>query len=333
MRNTPSPYNRLPRRDFLKQTAAQVLTGTAVASLLQSQHGLQAGEDSKAKSKPAAGYQLGAFTKSFQDMPIPAVCQAFQSMGLDGLDLTVRPKGHILPENVEQELPQACAAAKEAGVKILFLTTMIEEPDKNAERILATAQEQGIDRVKIGYYRYKTFGTLAQQLKETTKKIGKVAKLCQKYDVLPCVHVHSNAFLPSHGTQLYQLIQGFSPEEVGAYVDTLHMVKEGSGDGWRQGLDLLGPWIALCAVKNFAWERGDGRDKHGQQIWEAKTVPVADGISPIPQFVDALRKLGYKGTFSLHSEFKGRHSWKELSTQECLAQTAVDAKYFRSLWS
>ncbi|HBL42607.1 MAG TPA: hypothetical protein DDZ90_04360 [Planctomycetaceae bacterium] len=262
MRNTPSPYNRLPRRDFLKQTAAQVLTGTAVASLLQSQHGLQAGEDSKAKSKPAAGYQLGAFTKSFQDMPIPAVCQAFQSMGLDGLDLTVRPKGHILPENVEQELPQACAAAKEAGVKILFLTTMIEEPDKNAERILATAQEQGIDRVKIGYYRYKTFGTLAQQLKETTKKIGKVAKLCQKYDVLPCVHVHSNAFLPSHGTQLYQLIQGFSPEEVGAYVDTLHMVKEGSGDGWRQGLDLLGPWIALCAVKNFAWERGDGRDKH-----------------------------------------------------------------------
>lgn len=333
MRNTPSPYNRLPRRDFLKQTAAQVLTGTAIASLLQSEHGLQAGEDLKTKSKPAAGYQLGAFTKSFQDMPIPAVCQAFQSMGLDGLDLTVRPNGHILPENVEQELPQACAAAKEAGVKILFLTTMIEEPDQNAERILATAQEQGIDRVKIGYYRYKTFGTLAQQLKETTKKIGKVAKLCQKYDVLPCVHVHSNAFLPSHGTQLYQLIQGFSPEEVGAYVDTLHMVKEGSGDGWRQGLDLLGPWIALCAVKNFAWERGDGRDKHGQQIWEAKTVPVADGISPIPQFVDALRKLGYKGTFSLHSEFKGRHSWKELSTQECLDQTAVDAKYFRSLWS
>ncbi|QDT82043.1 Xylose isomerase-like TIM barrel [Gimesia maris] len=332
MRNTPSPYNRLPRRDFLKQTAAQVLTGTAVAGILQSQHGLQAGEDSKAKSKPAAAYQLGAFTKSFQDMPIPDVCRAFQSIGLDGLDLTVRPKGHILPENAEQELPQACAAAKEAGVKILFLTTMIDEPDKNAERILATAREQGIDRVKIGYYRYKTFGTLAQQLKETTKKIGKVAKLCQKYEVLPCVHVHSNAFIPSHGTQLYQLIQDYSPQEIGAYVDTLHMVKEGSGDGWRQGLDLLGPWIALCAVKNFAWERGDGRDKYGHQKWEAKTVPVADGISPIPQFVDALRKLGYKGTFSLHSEFKGRHSWKELSTQECLAQTAVDAKYFRSLW-
>jgi sugar phosphate isomerase/epimerase len=332
MRNTPSPYNRLPRRDFLKQTAAQVLTGTAVAGILQSQHGLQAGEDSKTKSKPTAAYQLGAFTKSFQDMPIPDVCRAFQSIGLDGLDLTVRPKGHILPENAEQELPQACAAAKEAGVKILFLTTMIDEPDKNAERILATAREQGIDRVKIGYYRYKTFGTLAQQLKETTKKIGKVAKLCQKYEVLPCVHVHSNAFIPSHGTQLYQLIQDYSPQEIGAYVDTLHMVKEGSGDGWRQGLDLLGPWIALCAVKNFAWERGDGRDKYGHQKWEAKTVPVADGISPIPQFVDALRKLGYKGTFSLHSEFKGRHSWKELSTQECLAQTAVDAKYFRSLW-
>ena len=331
MRNTPHPHNRLPRRDFLKQASLSALAGTMLAGGAAESASVQAGETKKEKS--ADGYQLGAFTKSFQDMPIPEVCKAFKSIGLDGLDLTVRPKGHILPENVEQELPQACAAAKEAGVKILFLTTMIEEPDKNAERILATAQEQGIDRIKIGYYRYKPFGTLAQQLKETTKKIGNVAKLCQKYEILPCVHVHSNAFLPSHGTQLYQLIQDYSPQEVGAYVDMLHMVKEGSGDGWRQGLDLLTPWISLCAVKNFAWERGEGRDKKGHQKWEVKTVPVADGISPIPEYVDVLRKLGYEGIFSLHSEYKGRHSWKELSTQECLDQTAVDAKYFRSLWS
>lgn len=332
MRNALTPHNRLPRRDFLKQASLNVLAGTALAGGLS---GLQAGETKKkqADAKPAGGYQLGAFTKSFQDMPIPDVCRAFKSIGLDGLDLTVRPKGHILPENAEKELPAACKAAQEADVKILFLTTMIDEPDKNAERILATAQEQGIDRVKIGYYRYQPFGTLAQQLKETTKKIGKVAKLCQKYEILPCVHVHSNAFIPSHGTQLYQLIQDYSPQEVGAYVDMLHMVKEGSGDGWRQGLDLLAPWIALCAVKNFSWERGEGRDKQGHQKWEVKTVPVADGISPIPQYVDTLRKLGYEGIFSLHSEYKGRHSWKELSTQECLDQTAVDAKYFRSLWS
>ena len=34
----------------------------------------------------------------------------------------------------------------------------------------------------------------------------------------------------------------------------LHMVLEGGGDGWRQGLDLLAPWIALVAVKNFVVE-------------------------------------------------------------------------------
>ena len=73
------------------------------------------------------GPKIGGFTKSFQDRPIPEVCRMFKQIGLDGLDLTVRPKGHIEPEQVAQELPKAVAAAKEAGVEILFLTTAITD--------------------------------------------------------------------------------------------------------------------------------------------------------------------------------------------------------------
>jgi sugar phosphate isomerase/epimerase len=128
---------------------------------------------------------------------------------------------------------------------------------------------------------------------------------------------------------LFQLIESFSPQEVGAYVDPLHMTLEGGRDGWRQGLDLLAPWIALCSVKNFDWVKAD-RDKRGQQHWRTRTVPIADGICPLPEFIATLKTTGYTGPYSLHSEYKGSHSFRRLDTDGCIRQTAVDLKYFRT---
>jgi len=275
--------------------------------------------------------KIGAFTKSFQNWPIPVVCHRFREIGLDGLDLTVRARGHIEPEDVAEQLPLAAKAALEAGSEILFLTTDITDPTPEAETLLATAAKLGITRIKLGYYRYKPFGTLLEQMDQTRRRIAAVAKLAGKYSVLPCVHVHSGPYIPSHGTMLYELIRGFSPEEVGAYVDTLHMVLEGGRDGWRQGLDLLAPWLTLVAVKNFAWYRQQ-RDKRGQLRWAHRVVPIADGISPLPEFVDTLKQTGFDGLCSLHSEYQGKHSFKDLDTEACLAQTAEDLKFLKGLF-
>ncbi len=276
--------------------------------------------------------KIVAFTKSFQKWPIPVVCHRFKEIGLDGLDLTVRERGHILPKDVEEQLPLAAKTALEAGVEIGMLTTGITEPNAEAEKLLATASKLGIHKIKLGYYRYKAFGTLVQQMDEIRRQLAGVAKLAAKYDVLPCVHIHCNTFIPSHGTQLYLLLKDFAPTEVGAYADMLHMSFEGGGDGWRQGLDLIAPWLALVSVKNYDIQPKE-RDKRGQMRWRQRVVPVADGISPIPEFVACLRKLNYDGMYSMHSEYEGSGSFRDLTPEECLQQTAVDLKYFKSLFA
>ncbi len=274
--------------------------------------------------------KFATFTKSFQDWPIPVVCHRFREIGLDGLDLTVRRKGHLEPENVAEELPLAVKAAQEAGVEILLLTTDITDPTPQAEKTLATAAQLGITRFKLGYYRYTEFGTIQKQLDDARRRITAVAEMARKYSILPCVHTHSGTFLPSHGTQLYQLIRDIPPREVGAYVDMLHMALEGGADGWRQGLDLLTPWLALVAVKNFAWQAGE-REPSGMLRWHHRVVPVADGISPIPGFVSMLKQANFDGVFSLHSEYKGKHSFEDLDTEQCLTQTVADLKFLKQL--
>jgi sugar phosphate isomerase/epimerase len=275
-------------------------------------------------------FKIAAFTKSFQDWPVPLVCHRFREIGLDGLDLTVRPKGMIEPKDVAEQLPAAVRAAHEAGTEILLLTTNITQPDTESEKLLATAAKQGIHRIKLGYYRYIPFGTLVKQMDEVRRQLAAVIKLCKPYGVLPCVHIHSGADIPSHGTMLYELLRDFPPSDIGAYVDTLHMALEGGGEGWRQGLDLLAPWISMVAVKNFDWQAGP-RDKFGQQRWHHRVVPVADGISPIPEFIETLRKAKFSGVFSLHSEYKEKSSFKPLDTEACLKQTAEDLKFLRKV--
>jgi sugar phosphate isomerase/epimerase len=271
-----------------------------------------------------------AFTESFQSWPIPKVCAKFREIGLDGLDLTVRSGGHIPPEKAVKELPPAAKAAKDNGVRIMMLTTGITDADADAEGILATCGELGIDRVKLGYYRYEGFGNLLEQIDEARAKIERVAELARKHNVLACVHIHSGATIPGNGPAAYILLRDFKPGEVGAYVDPMHMTIEGGSDGWRQGLDLLAPWISISSMKNCIWHN-EGRDKQGQERWVARKCPVADGIAPIPDFIATLQNLGYHGLYSMHSEYQGGGSWKSLSVDECLLQTKADLDYVKGL--
>ena len=306
----------------------QVLQALAFAGIAGSSPSLSAALSEQDKQKDSNKPKIAVFTKSFQTWDIPKVCQKFKAIGLDGLDLTVRKKGHILPENVCKELPLAVQAAKKNGVEIVQITSDIVESNAAAETLFKTASDLGIQKIKLGYFRSKVFGTLKKKMAETKKTLEQIAALAARYKVMPCVHVHSNNFIPSHGTMLYELIRDIPTDRIGAYVDSLHMVYEGGGAGWKQGLELLGPWIQLCAIKNFEYVKGD-RDKYGKVVWKTRTVPPADGISPIPKFVAMLKKLNYKGPYSLHSEYKGRHSFEDMDTDGCYEQTKKDLQFFR----
>ncbi|MDA0659838.1 MAG: TIM barrel protein [Planctomycetota bacterium] len=309
------------RRDFVRQMAHISLAVAATRSVSEMTMRTADAADTEPQTD-----SFCAFTESFQAWPIPQVCAKFREIGLNGLDLTVRPGGHIEPEKVATELPLAVKSAKEHGIRISMLSTSIGDADANAEKILSVAGEHGIRRIKMGYHRYTRFGQLLEEMDESRRRIERIAKLAARFNVLPCVHIHSGALIPSGGSAAYLLLRDVSPTEVGAYVDPMHMTIEGGIDGWRQGLDLLRPWIALSSLKNCIWT-ANGRDEFGQQRWSPKKCPLADGIAPIPDYLQRLREGGYHGLYTLHSEYTDKNSWKQLTVDECLEQTRLDFEY------
>jgi len=60
-------------------------------------------------------------------------------------------------------------------------------------------------------------------------------------------------------------------------------------------------------------------------------VPLAEGIVPWDEVFARLRQIGFDDVVSVHSEYQGSHSWRDLSLDELLQQTREDLRFLRGV--
>src|SRR5215471_21767251 len=82
----------IPRRDLLAAISATTLLGA---------RGLPAA------AATAGPLKISVFSKHFQWTNCREMAAIAKEIGFDGIDLTVRQSGHVLPERVEEDLPKA----------------------------------------------------------------------------------------------------------------------------------------------------------------------------------------------------------------------------------
>ena len=87
---------------------------------------------------------VSLFSKHLQFLDYSEMAEAAAEMGFDGLDLTVRPKGHVLPERVADDLPKLVTAMKKFGINPGLLTTDVwDVNDPEQTKVLETASTLG----------------------------------------------------------------------------------------------------------------------------------------------------------------------------------------------
>src|SRR5688500_18758155 len=105
-----------------------------------------------------AGFRgsLCFFSKHLPRMNGRELGQTLKAMGFDGVDLTVRPGGHVDPKRVTNDLPVFVDAIRHEGLTVPMITTeLLSDVDPFAQPTLETAARLKIPFYKAGYYRYK----------------------------------------------------------------------------------------------------------------------------------------------------------------------------------
>lgn len=279
--------SHLYRREFLRSAAAIT---SAAGSLL-------AGIDANGAASPGGfGGTLCLFSKHLPWMNWAQLAETVKRLGFAGVDLTVRPGGHVLPERAETDLERAVAAIRERGVEVPMITTgLLKADDPAARPILSAAGRLGIKYAKPGYYRY-AFADVRRELEAAGRQFAGLVEMAQRYGVEIGYHNHAS-YIGAAVWDMARVIDGLDPKWAGYYFDVRHAVVEGGAAGWKIAFNLVAPRLKMIAVKDFYWAKT-------ARGWVQRDCPLGEGMVDWAGYFKLLRESGFRGPVSLHIEYE-----------------------------
>lgn len=317
-----SENNTQSRRNFIKKSIL-------VSSLLPLMHGnLQA--RSSARSSNVNPLKVHIFSKHLQFLNYQDMAEAAAEIGFDGVDLTVRPNGHVLPERVENDLPKAIEAIRKTGLAPSMMTTAVQDAGNSTDKkLLETAAKLGIRYYRMNWLQYpeeKSIPEAIQQFQQTAKDLSQLNK---KLGLTGCYQNHSGNLAGASLWELYDILKNADHQHLGVQYDIRHAVVEG-GLSWKNGLRLIQSQIKTLAIKDFIWVKKNG-------TWVVEDVPLGEGMVDFKTYFLLLKQYQIQVPVSLHFEYPlggAEHGVTKISIdkQGIFAAMKRDLQKVQELW-
>ena len=238
----------------------------------------------------AAGEKMKVciFSKQLQWMNYKDMAKAVADIGYDGIDLTVRANGHVLPERVETDLPKAVEAAEKAGIKIMMISTDIREAkDRLTERILKTANSQNIHYYRTSGLNYQKDLDIPSNLELIQKKFAGIAEINKKYGMFSSYLNHSGEGFGSSIWDLWLTLKELNPNYIGSQFDIKHSTIAGAFS-WPVGFKLIRQYVQTMVIRDFIWERTG-------KSWDIKPVPIGEGMVDLKKYFEMVKQFRITG--------------------------------------
>jgi L-ribulose-5-phosphate 3-epimerase len=267
--------------------------------------------------------QMCFFSKHLPRMHAQRLGRTLKQLGFDGVDLTVRPKGHIEPARVAQDLPPFVAGLKDEGMPVPMITTeLLSDADPAARPTLETAAALKIPFFKPGYYRYPLID-VRKELDTAMQQLRTLAALSAQQGVRLGFHNHSGNYIGSPVWDIVPTIDSLDPRWAGYYFDVRHAVVEGGDAGWRAAFNLVAPRLLMIAVKDFYWEKT-------AKGWRVHNCPLGEGMVDWTRYCAMLAKANFHGPVSLHLEYEIPGATPEAEEENTIAATAKDLAFLKA---
>ena len=282
------------RRVFLEAAGGTALAALAGAAVTAARSAAPTAPRSSA-ADVGGGPRYCIFSKHLPDLGWADLAAAAIDMGFDGIDLTVRTKGHVLPERVAEDLPRALDAIRAKGTTVSMITTEVTSADQpEARAIFAAAGKAGIRLAKVGYWKYALEDVRAE-VAAMGRDLAGLARLAKQHGVTIGVHNHQGNL----GSALWDIaphIDPLDPATIGYYFDPRHAFAEGGGVGWKAATLLTAPRTKMIAVKDMFWDKGP-------KGWAIQSCPMGEGMLDWSWFATAIARSSYNGPISVHLEY------------------------------
>lgn len=275
---------RSDRRRFVR-SAAVALPGLPLVGRLSS-----------AGASPAPPPPVSVFSKHLQFLDYGAMAEAAARVGFDGVDLTVRPGGHVEPERAERDLPRAFSAIEAAGLRHDCITTAVQDAtDPVDRRVLEAAAAAGARYYRMNWYRFSEERSMPETLARCARLVRGLGELNARLGLVGCYQNHAGLLVGASLWEAWRILEEADPDSVGLQYDVRHAVVEG-GLSWANGLRLAAPRIRTLVLKDFEWVKRDGRNA-------VANTPLGEGTVDFVALFRLLASHGVRVPITLHLEY------------------------------
>lgn len=278
---------------------------------------------------PADKLSLHVFSKHLQFLDYEEMAKTAAEIGFDGIDLTVRPGGHVEPERVTEDLPKAVAAIKKQGLKADMMTSAVIDADNPTnQQVLKVASQQGIKYYRTNWLKYKDDKSFEENLKVYRKQVQKLSKMNKDLGLLGGYQNHSGLYVGAAIWDMWELLKDADTAGLGSQYDVCHGTIEG-GRCWTQNLQLIQPHIKSIALKDFKWENENGE-------WKVNYAPIGEGMVDFKKYFQLLKQYNLNVPVSLHFEYPiggAEHGGREnIDKNVVVSAMKKDVQMVHKLW-
>ncbi len=275
------------------------------------------------------------FSKHLQFLNYTDMAEAAVSMGFAGVDLTVRPGGHVTPERVEEDLPKAVDALKKVGLAPNLMTTAVgDAADPIDRRLLTAASRLGFRTYRMKWYQYSKTKTIPEDIQDFQRQIHGLGELNRSLSLTGCYQNHAGLLVGASVWEIWEILKSASTEQMGVQYDIRHATVEG-GQSWPNGFRLLQPQIKSITIKDFQWEKKKSAATSGK--WDVQDVPLGNGMIDFKSYFNLLKNSNLRVPITLHIEYPvggAEHGATKLSVpqNEVFKAMRRDLSRLKELW-
>jgi sugar phosphate isomerase/epimerase len=333
----------MSRRDVLKVLgAAPIVAGTVRAGTV----GLQAAaEPPAAQAAPLRKLAIVSRHLEWTDLEEGAAVAA--EAGFRAVAWTCRSRAHILPENVERELPRAVEVARKNGLSTPMLITSINDVGApRAEAILDTMRQVGITRYRASSYRYDLSQPLEPQLEAFKPRLAALAELNQKYGTTAMFHTHSSQGSVGGGLwDLWLLIRDYPSDRLAINYDIGHATVRG-GTEWMQTARFAHRHVGALSLKDMHWVKNPEAPPDAYP-WRHEFVVPGQGMVNFRDMFTYFKSVDFDGPLEMYYEYRvdlgdgrsmnmlgSRIGWElEMPKADFVALLKRDVDFYRGICS
>lgn len=241
---------------------------------------------------------ISVFTKPWTD-PLPELAGKLAGLGLEGVELAVRPGYQVLPERVGTDLPAAVRLLAEHGLKTPSIAGEMDEAT------IAACGEAGVGIIRVCLPIDLSVGYRAS-VEAYRRRFDALLPALEQAGVAIGVQNHNGQMVGS-ALGLAHLLEGYDPKLVCGVLDMAHCAVD--GEPVEMAVDIARPHMnGLVNFKSACHLRANGPEEEAEYVvhW---TTHDHGGYS-WRALASQLHRAGFEGTFCMPAEYSaqaGKH--------------------------